>query len=85
MGETPSLYFWRDQSGSEIDLIIDNGHEGYPLEFKLSQTFIPDYRKAINSWLNLQENPAQTGAVVYCGEHTIGTKDPVPAVPWYKL
>lgn len=40
LGETPQLYFWRDQSGNEIDLLIYNGREGFPLEIKLSSLII---------------------------------------------
>jgi predicted AAA+ superfamily ATPase len=40
IGETPSLYFWRDQTGNEIDLLIDDGGTGFPVEVKLSQTAV---------------------------------------------
>lgn len=85
MGETPPLYFWRDQTGNEIDLLIHDGRQGFPIEIKLSQTFQTDFRKGIERWLHLDSNPAQTGQVVYCGEHAVQTQTPVPVVPWYQL
>lgn len=85
LAETPPLYFWRDQSGNEVDLLIYNGISGFPLEFKLSRSYHSDFKKGIERWLVLDENPAQSGLLVYCGEHSIQTHSPVPAVPWYVL
>lgn len=85
IGETPPLYFWRDQSQNEIDLLVYNGQSGFPIEMKMSQTFHPDFKKIIQQWLNLEKNPAKEGLVIYCGEHVLNTKDPIPTIPWYML
>jgi predicted AAA+ superfamily ATPase len=85
LGEKPPLYFWRDQLGNEVDLLIHEGVYGFPLEFKLAQTYHSDFKKGIEKWLALEENPAKSGCVVYCGEHTLGLHSPVSAVPWYLL
>jgi len=84
-GEIPPLYFWRDQTGNEVDLLIHSGLSGFPLEFKLAQSYHTDFRKGIQRWLALSTNPAESGLVVYCGDHSINTQTPVPAVPWYLL
>ena len=85
LGETPPLYFWRDQYGNEVDLLIHSGISGFPLEFKLSQSYNSDFKKGIEKWLALEKNPAESGFVVYCGEHAVQVNSPVPAVPWYIL
>lgn len=85
LGETPPLYFWRDQAGNEIDLLIYDGQNGFPVEIKLSQTFHPEFMKTIAQWLTLKNNPAKEGAVIYCGEHAHQIHSSVPAVPWYVL
>lgn len=85
LGETPSLFFWRDQSQKEIDLLIYDGRVGFPIEIKLSQTYHPDFQKTIEQWLHLNENPASKGAVIYCGEHAHELKDSIAAIPWYML
>jgi predicted AAA+ superfamily ATPase len=85
LGERPPLYFWRDQSGNEVDLLIHDGLSSYPLEFKLSGSYHSDFKKGIDRWLALEGNPAETGAVIYCGEHAVQIQSPVPAVPWYVL
>ncbi len=85
MGEIPSLYFWRDQTGNEIDLLINHALSSFPIEIKLSQTFQNDFKKSIERWLNLPENPSKKGMVIYCGEHAMQTTSPIPTVPWYQL
>lgn len=85
LGETPPLYFWRDQTQKEIDLLIYDGKSGFPIEIKLSQTYHSDFQKVIEQWFRLDENPASKGMVIYCGDQTIGTKSPITAVPWYMI
>ncbi len=85
LGETPPLYFWKDQSGNEVDLLIYEGVSSFPLEFKLSRSYHSDFKKGIERWLAMDDNPAKSGLVVYCGEHSLQTQTPVPAVPWYVL
>jgi hypothetical protein len=85
LGETPPLYFWRDQAKKEIDLLIHTGQVAFPVEVKLSQSFHPDFSKTIEHWLELEKNPATKGLIAYCGEHAIHTNTAVPAVPWFML
>src|SRR5207248_1761312 len=85
LGEEPPLYFWRDQSQNEIDLLIYDGKNSFPVEIKLSQSFHSDFRNIIERWFTFDANPAREGAVAYCGEHIVQTHSPVPGVPWYML
>lgn len=85
LGETPPLYFWRDQSQNEIDLLIHSGNKSFPVEIKMSQTFHPDFKKVISQWIHLDKNPANVGMVVYCGEHKLQTDQTIQAIPWYML
>lgn len=91
LGEPPALYFWRDQTGNEIDLLIQDGPVGYPIEIKLSQTYQSDFHKSIRHWLELQGNRATQGGVIYCGEHTHPIQDArqiqnaIHITPWWVL
>ena len=38
-GAEPPIYFWRDSTGNEIDILIDQGDELIPLEIKAGQTY----------------------------------------------
>ena len=85
LGKSPPLYFWKDQSSNEIDLLIYNGRECFPVEIKLSQSFHSDYRKIITRWFTYNKNPAKKGLVVYCGEHPDQINAETPGIPWYML
>jgi predicted AAA+ superfamily ATPase len=43
--ETPPLYFWRDNTGNEIDCLIDEGNLMKIVEIKSSQTVSTDFFK----------------------------------------
>lgn len=50
-GATSNLYFWRDRSEHEVDLLIDHGTHLSPLEIKSGQTINKDYLpRQKNSW-----------------------------------
>jgi hypothetical protein len=65
-GKEAPLYFWRDQHGHEVDLIIDQGNHLFCIEIKSGQTFQNDFLNSI-VWLNkLQDKKA--GACIYGGD-----------------
>jgi hypothetical protein len=84
-GERPSFYFWRDKTGNEIDLIVDNGSKLLPIEIKASKTYSPELKSNIFSWLNLKNNTSEKGFVVYRGEEVIGKRSAVSVIPWWDL
>jgi predicted AAA+ superfamily ATPase len=47
-GLTSNLYFYRDENGFEIDLILDHGRKFTAIEIKSSQTFNTDLVKNLN-------------------------------------
>jgi hypothetical protein len=51
--EEINLYFWRDKTGHEIDLLVDSGLELLPIEIKSGMTINSDYFKNLKFWLQL--------------------------------
>jgi len=47
---TAGLYYFRDSSGLEVDVIIDQGANLIPVEIKSSQTFNSDFLKNLNKF-----------------------------------
>ena len=47
------IYFWRSQSGVEIDLIIPKKGQLIPYEIKLSSTIKPLFYKNLQYWFKL--------------------------------
>jgi uncharacterized protein len=63
-----NLYFWRDNVGHEVDLIIDNGLAQIPIEIKSGQTITKDYFKGLKYWQKLTQTIG--GYVVYGGNES---------------
>ena len=52
-GIKPELYYWRSQTGKEIDLLMPVEGEITPFEIKLSSTIKPLFYKNLQYWLAL--------------------------------
>ena len=83
-GETSNLYFWRDRSGQEVDLLIDHGTHLSPLEIKSGQTINKDYFKGLKFWKNLAGETAGKAWLVYGGD-TRQTRSYATILPWYEI
>ena len=49
-GHASNLYFWRDSSGNELDLLLDEAGILYPIEIKSGQTVAGDMLKTLKKW-----------------------------------
>jgi predicted AAA+ superfamily ATPase len=83
-GETSNLYFWRDRSGHEVDLLIDNGTHLSPLEIKSGQTINQDYFKGLDFWRKLAGEFAGQAWLVYGGNNRQMRSD-VTVLPWHEI
>lgn len=73
-GEESNLYFWRDQNGNEIDLLLDQGIDQTPVEIKSGMTFKPDFCKTIRKWESISGS-TQNPVVIYGGEESFQYKN----------
>lgn len=83
-GETSNLYFWRDRSGHEVDLLIDHGNSLSPMEIKSGQTINKDYFKGLEFWKNLAGDNAGKALLVYGGDSRQMRSD-VTVLPWHEI
>jgi hypothetical protein len=47
------VFFWRDQSGHELDLLIEDGNVLYPVEIKSAGTVARDMFEGLRWWASL--------------------------------
>ncbi len=66
-GKENDLYFFRDQRGFEIDLLLTDGNKIIPYEIKSAQTYTPDFAKNLKTFAQRSEN-IESGYVVYAGD-----------------
>ena len=83
-GKTSNLYFWRDRSGHEVDLLIDHGSHLSPLEIKSGQTINRDYFKGLDFWRKLAGESAGKAWLVYGGDIQ-QTRTDVTILPWFEI
>ncbi|MFM7428762.1 MAG: ATP-binding protein [Flammeovirgaceae bacterium] len=66
-GLRSNLFYWRDRTGNEIDLLLDQSDTIVPVEIKSSTTFHLDFLKGIRYWQKL--NPRlKSSYVVFNGK-----------------
>jgi len=80
-GEEHAIYFWRDSTGNEVDVLIDEGDTLTPIEIKAGQTVSADFFKGIRFWKKLSSGTEQQAALVYGGERTFIRSDTY-VYPW---
>lgn len=74
-GLRPDIYFWRDNHGTEVDLLYPQGEHLYPVEIKSGQTFTADWMLALGKFKRYAGKRTGRGAVVYGGDQSFSFKD----------
>ncbi len=69
-GTLPRLFWWRNSTGLEIDLIAEHAEKLQPVEIKAGATINRGYFTGIERWLELAGNRATQPAVIYGGDET---------------
>jgi len=78
-----NLYFWRDNTGNEIDIIFEKNQELIPIEIKSGKTVTEDYFKGIKFWQKIGGN--QKAYVVYDGDIMQTRSNNIQVIPWKNL
>lgn len=73
-GRLSNLYFWRDQTGNEIDCILDYGEILKPLEIKSSQTINSEYFDTISKWQKITGAKEENSYLIYGGDLCVSKK-----------
>ena len=67
-GERPNFWFWQDQKGNEVDLLIEEQGKLFAIEIKSSKTYNSRLLKGLKLWKKLKESPDDQLFLVYAGE-----------------
>jgi uncharacterized protein len=66
-GESGELYFYRDATGNEVDLLIPNGRQFDAIEMKAGATVNSDYFRGLTAFDKAFPQAMASGTVVYGG------------------
>lgn len=79
-GKRPSVYYWRESNGTEIDCIIEKGNdEIMAIEIKGGETFNKDYLKNLKNFPG--NNDKVNKKLIYAGDHSFNISD-VQLIGW---
>ena len=79
-GKTNNLFFWRDNVGTEIDLLIEYTERLVPIEIKSGQTITDAYFKSLTTWCKI--TGIDTGYVIYAGNQTQKRSNGITVLPY---
>lgn len=83
-GLAPELYFWRDNHGLEVDLLLASDNRLQPIEVKSGQTITRDLLKAACRAPRAITAPWQTPWLVYGGSDN-QTRHAVEVISWQHI
>ncbi|MDO9244127.1 MAG: ATP-binding protein [Rhodocyclaceae bacterium] len=80
-GLASNLFFWRDNIGHEVDLLLDEGETLRPIEVKSGQTIGSEHFDGLRTWQRYAGAAAGPPALVYAGDDGY-TRSGIQVVPW---
>ncbi|MBU2623717.1 MAG: ATP-binding protein [Proteobacteria bacterium] len=81
---SPPIFFWRDQTGHEIDLIIEESGALFPVEIKSGSTVAGDMFRGLKWWTHLAGRTASSPTLVYGGVEAY-VRDGITLRPWFSV
>ena len=82
-GEIPPLYFWRDRTGHEIDIVIDTGKKLIPIEIKSAETIDRSFFDGLKYYTSLGTRVSKTGVLVH-GGNVLYQRENFCVRPWFQ-
>ena len=78
-GINNKLWFWRNNTGNEIDLLVDNGLKQIPIEIKSGKTISEDFFRGLKYWEKLTGE--KEAYLVYDGTEKQSRSDGITVLP----
>jgi predicted AAA+ superfamily ATPase len=77
------MYFWRDKTGREVDLIIEKAGKSLPVEIKAGKTVHGEFFRNLAYWMKLSGNTF--GKVIYAGDINQQRSEGIEVLSWKEL
>lgn len=82
-GEVPPLYFWRDQTGHEVDVVLDTGKKLVPVEIKSGETVSSSFFDGLRYYTALGPPASPRGVLIHGGD-VLYQRENFVVRPWYQ-
>jgi uncharacterized protein len=83
-GAIDNLYYWRDKTGHEVDILLDKAGKLTAIEIKASATIVNDFFKGLN-YLSSLATSVKVKLLVYGGDLTQQRSSGIDCIPWNQL
>lgn len=83
-GLPSNLYFWRNNMGDEVDVLVEEGSGLQPVEIKSGQTLVADHLTSLKKWLAIAGQTAVEPRLVYGGNETL-VRSGIKALSWREI
>ena len=84
LGKPSNLFFWKDRSGREVDVLIDTGKKLIAVEMKLAQTIASDFFRGLDSWARISGDASAKPWLVYGGTQR-QSRAQAEVLPWISI
>lgn len=85
-GSQDNLYYWRDKTGNELDVLLDTATSVTAIEIKAGATMNADYQKGLLYFKNIVNDKKVIKTIVcYTGSATQKRSNGVEVKPWEKV
>lgn len=83
-GAADNLYYWRDKTGNEVDVLMDNAGKLTAIEMKAGETISTDFFKGIEYFSSLKTGAVQK-LLIYGGNQEQKRSNGIIVKPWNNL
>ena len=82
-GLTSNLFFWRDNTGNEVDVLAEEPDRLYPIEIKSGQTITDGLLKGLLRWQKI--SGLAGGTLIYAGDQRQDRSNGLRIIPWHEV
>jgi uncharacterized protein len=84
LGRSEALYFWRDNIGTEVDLVLERGNELAAIEIKSGSQIASDAANSLKKWQKYAMSETTHLGIVYGGDESY-ERDGISCLAWGEL
>ena len=79
--KSDDLFFWRDNTGHEVDVVMDRAGKLLPIEIKSGMTISSDWFDGLEQWCRMAKERSARPTLVYGGRER-QSREVAEVVPW---
>lgn len=81
-GLEPNIFFWRDNIGTEVNVVFDDGPVVRAIEIKSGKTYSADFAQGLETWMRFSKADSRDCMLVSAGD-TRFSDNGINVLPWF--